>query len=219
MPSWLAILICLPLLGCGLSHRITQLEDEIQRLKAEQQRISDTFYFRVQSETRQLWARLNCTNQQVSEFIADCERGEMGCTEESVANALSFMSTQPHALLYLRPEVGVKGMVPVRRGQLLGLTDLKDLHTSTRYLVLTQPRTEAAEHYQEALRIGKEVVDGLRKDFGLPRMTQILGPRTLPCRLKQKLLANYIRRVDQLQTGEPAESEPRVRVWVFRTDC
>lgn len=220
MRVYFAMLLCTPLLACDpSSHRIARLEAEVERLKDEQKRLSDTFFYRVQAETRQLWARLNCTNQQVSEFISDCERGEVGCSEESLANALSFMSTQPHALLYLRPEVGMKGMVPVRRGQLLGLTDLKDLHASTRYLVLTQPRSEAAEHYEEALRIGKEVADGLRKDFGLPRLTQILGPRTLPCRLKQKQLANYLRRVDQLQTGEPTELEPRVRIWVFRTDC
>jgi hypothetical protein len=39
-----ALLLCTPLLGCDpSSHRIARLEAEVERLKDEQKRLSDTF--------------------------------------------------------------------------------------------------------------------------------------------------------------------------------
>lgn len=172
-------------------------------------------------EIRKLWGEVNCGDQHVRDFLRECQQDpdSSACSDEAVGKAMAFMNTQPYVSLFLRPTEGARGVTAVRRGQLMTLMDLKDIHPSTKVLLLIQPRAERPELYDEARRIGNEVSQYLHTDIGLPKFVPMLGPRTIPCSYKQEQLRRFSKRLDTEQPGEPNYREPRVRVWVFRTDC
>jgi hypothetical protein len=131
------------------------------------------------------------------------------------------MITQPYVTMYLRPEGGVKGLGATRKGQLATMGDSKSWLPSTRFLVLVQPRGEAPEHREEALRVGREVQRYLGNDlFKDERGIKILGPKILPCKMKADEVAQHVRsKFDAPVKGEPTGQQPAVRLWVFKTDC
>jgi hypothetical protein len=138
-----------------------------------------------------------------------------------VANASRFITTQPFVTIYLRPQDGVKGLVQTRIGQLRTLGDPKTLLPSTRFLVLVLPRSDAANHRDEALRSGREIQRYLVNDlFREEKELKMLGPKLLPCKMKKEELSYYFRgKLDSPVKGEPTGHESTVRIYVFKTDC
>ncbi len=199
---------------------ITNLHIEIDQLRRENKEDADRLSYRILSGERRIWGRLECSNHTVAEFIDSCKKeGTLSCSEQSLATALSFMSTQAYASLYLRAREGVDGILPLRKGQLSMLTDLQFLHPSTKLLVLIQPESESESHQRDTEKLGRELVRWMRSTLKIPEWVQILGPRTLPCKLKQEHLSGFVRRFDRPVLTEPTEKEGRIRIFVFRTDC
>lgn len=214
-----------PLLsGCApavdFEPRLKRMEEAIGEL-ARQQRDSDAqTQNRIDTEVVRIWGKLNCNNEQVRTFIKECENGDSQvCSDAALASALSFMNTQAVVTVYLRPDTGIKSLQPVRVGQLLGLTDARFLFPSTRFLILTQPRSDDQPHQDEAEKVGRQLLRFVRTELKVPTHFRIIGPRVLPCKLKQEQLKFYGGRLHLPQVNEPTDKEPRVRIWIFRTDC
>lgn len=197
----------------------------VQAQLAEERKVRDEFekeLTRVRSlfeyETERLSSRIECHNDKVREFIKECEQDSSVCSEQGVANALTFMGSQQYVVMFLRPgeHFDAKAMPLTRRGQMMTLTDSAAWRPSTKFLVLVQPDSE--ERQKEALRIGSEIKHHLR-DTVIVRRFPILGPKVLPCKLKQEQLARYFRRNDNPVKGEPSLDEPHIRLWIFKTDC
>jgi hypothetical protein len=230
MKSRTVDLVCLLLLsllalpGCA---RMARLEASVEKLQLDlarmrQQHEEDLKELRdiITFGDAKLWARIECNNHEVREFISACQtEGDLGCTPEAMNVAMSFMATQPYVSMYLRPGDPLVDLAHLRRGQVAVLTDPQLQHPSTKFLILVQPRSESAAHAQEAHNLGYLVSRMLRERFGVFKTVKIIGPRALPCKLKQEQLKSYMRRWDFAVEGEPKEKEPRVRVFVFRTDC
>lgn len=215
-------------LGCrGAQPRLDAAEQRIAALEsqlAEEHRQNEatraSLEEQIDFETRKLWGKIYCDSEQVRDFLKACENSDSAsCSEQGLAQALGFMGSQPSVSFYMRPGTSGKDINSIRHGQLAQLTDLRNTHPSTRYLVLVQPYSEAEEHYKEANAAGREIVKLLRSDFGVSHKAAALGVRTLPCKLKAEQLKQYTRSYDQPKVGEPKANESRVRVWVFRTDC
>lgn len=197
-------------LKAEMNGKLWAIEKRIDREKAQRE-----------AETQRIASRVECHNEKVKEFLKECEEGSDVCSEQGVANASRFITTQPFVTIYLRPQEGVKGLVQTRIGQLRTLGDSKTLLPSTRFLVLLLPRSDSAAHRDEALRSGREIQRYLVNDlFRDEKELKMLGPKLLPCKMKKEELAFYFRgKLDAPVKGEPTGHEPTVRIYVFKTDC
>jgi hypothetical protein len=73
---------------------------------------------------------------------------------------------------------------------------------------------------EEALRIGREIARYLERLFAERKAVQIVGPKALPCKMKEEEISNYLHdELDIPLKGEPHGYEPTVRAWIFKTDC
>lgn len=174
----------------------------------------------IKAEIRQVASRAACDNEKLREFLRECEEGSDQCSEKGINNAWKFITTQQGVELFMRPHGGAK-IVATRRGQLMSTCDPKTWLPSTRFLILVKPRGESAEHHEEAMRVGREVRTYLVDDlFDKRKDVRILGPKTLPCKMKTEELANYSGiPLPYPLRGEPQGRDSAVIVWVFRTDC
>lgn len=212
--------------GCATTAEVAKLRAELSELRAKQRqdtaRLTDEITIAkhfTEFSLRQLSSRVECDNSRVREFLKSCEEGAEACSEQGLANALSFMDTQPYVMLFMRPGVGIQGLSNIRRGQLMTLGESKNWRPSTRFLVLVQPRSDVPEHREEALRLGRELATFSREELAIGKKYPILGPHMLPCKLKIEHLSHYSRRYDRPLAGEPTGKDPVVRMWLFRTDC
>ena len=208
---------CMP---AGPDPRIAGIEQSISELARHQRELEAMFSSRIDHEASRIWGKLNCTNDQVRTFIKECESSDSPvCSDAGLASALTFMNTQAVASMFLRPDLGMDSLQPVRKGQLLGLTDTRFLFPSTKFLILMQPRSDSQAHQDEAEKIGRQLLRYVRTELKVPSHVRIIGPRILPCKLKQEQLRFYGGRLHLPQINEPTDKEPRVRVFLFRTDC
>lgn len=208
---------CMP---AGLEQRLTRMEEAIGEISRNQRDAETNFNNRLDTEVSRIWGKLNCTNEQVRTFIKECESADSPvCSDAGLASALDFMTSQAVVTMYLRPDLGIRSLQPVRQGQLLGLADLRFLFPSTRFLILVQPRSDTQAHQDEAEKIGRQLLRYIRTEMHIPPRTMIIGPRVLPCKLKQEQLRHYGSRLHLPQVNEPTDKEPRVRLWLYRTDC
>lgn len=222
--------VCVVLAGCAFASRqeAADLRTAIRDLEAAQNRKNKLIEDKLdrervlrEAEVRRVASHVECHNDKVRDFIKECEEGSEVCTEQGLANAFRFMITQPYVQIYLKPRIGIDSLVATRKGQLATMGDPKNWLPSTRFLVLVQPRSESREHYDESLRLGREVQRYLLNElFTEEKGVRILGPKVLPCKMKAEELNQHIRgKLDLPIKGEPTRSEASVRVWVFRTDC
>jgi hypothetical protein len=222
--AWLCLVLWV-LPGCPqvtrLESEVKRLSDELVALRAKHDDDIRVERDRALSSQAKLWGRIECNNHDVGQFISACEvEGDLGCTPEAMNVAMSFMSTQAYVSLYLRPGDPVETLAFQRRGQVAVLTDPQFQHPSTKYLVLVQPRSDSESHVREARVLGSWFIDRqLRKKFGILSTVKVIGPRVLPCKLKQEQLKGFMRRWDFPVEEEPKEKDLRVRLFVFRTDC
>lgn len=201
----------------ALETRQVQANSVLENQREEIQKLNTDLEY-AERELRRVSSRVECENDKIRDFIKQCEEGSEVCSEEGMANALAFMDTQPYVMLFVRPDEGVKNLNLTRRGLLLATVDPKFWRTSTKFLVLVQPRGETPELHEEARRIGRETYQMLRGEHGVGKRIRIV-PHMLPCKLKTEQIAHYRRKYDKPMAGEPTDKEPRLRVWVFRTDC
>jgi hypothetical protein len=215
------------LVGCygAQIQELTQKLIEHQQQEQEWHRVIEARVERERMarelEDEQIASRVECHNDRIRDFLKECEQGSEVCSEQGMANAFWFIITQPFTTIYLRPQDGVNGLMATRRGQLASMGDPKSWLPSTRFLILAQPRSDTPEHYEEALRIGREIQRFLVNDlFKDEKRLRILGPKILPCKMKQEELSQYLRGKLALPIkGEPTGHQPTVRLFVFKTDC
>lgn len=205
---------------CAPDPAVMQLQSEFQEFRRKTQEDLAAQQKAHEADVERLWGKLNCSSELVRDFVRRCEEKDgPGCSEEAVAGAPKFMHSQPHTLVNLRPRDGISSLVSFRRGQLLDLLDTNNLYPTTRFVILVQPRGEGPKLLEEAELLGNQMLQYLRVELALPRKFPIYGPHLLPCKLKADVMTNYSGKIDRTQPGEPLEGQPRVRVWVFRTDC
>lgn len=201
-------------------ERIEKAEKKIESLAAGLQAQADEIK-RQAKAIEQQWARINCKNERVREFLKVCEDGANTgeCPAKAIDGALEFLDSQPYVTLYLRPENPVTSMIKLRRGQLVELIKPLYLFPTTCFLIIVQPRAEGPSFDTEARRVGDELSQSLRFDLRLPANRPILGPLIMPCKSKAAWISHYGGRYDLFQPGEPPKREDRIRLWVFRCDC
>jgi hypothetical protein len=224
---WGLLFISAILLGCRTQVRLDEIDKQLaatQRELAEERRKREAADAAQEEqfdfEIRKIWGKLYCDSDQVRDFLKACENSDSAsCSEQGLAQALGFMGSQPSVSFYMRPGTTGKDIHSIRHGQLAQLTDLRHIRPSTRYLVLVQPQSDTEAHQKEAQLVGREIIKLLRSEFGVSPKATHLGVRMLPCKLKAEQLKQYTRSYDQPKVGEPKSNEPRIRVWVYRTDC
>lgn len=221
--SWLLVFGIL-LLGSCLEPQVLILIAQVKVLTSQQQQILDNqtqLQSQHEKDIAQLSGRVNCTNDAVRDFMRRCEGPDSpGCSDQAIAGATSFMVTQPNVLSWMRPKGGNSSLVQMRRGELSELVDLPNLFTTTKFLILVQPRGTTSKMIEEADLIGNQILQFIRVDLGVGGTRRIFGPHLLPCPLKGDAMSHYFtRKKYRAQPTEPQEGEPRVAVWVFRTDC
>lgn len=189
--------------------RLEELETELQTQQTFQR-----------EQIRKLWSQVKCKKDQIAQFLQLCKQGSgETCSQDTIAGALSFMQDEPYALFHWHPDFISRRIHLIRRGYLMNLVELRELRPSTRFLVLVSPRSDSAEHRQEALQYSESLIQEMRTSLKLPGGYEVIGPFTLPCKLKQEWLTTYTRPSDKSLPGEPPKNIPHVRIWIYRTDC
>lgn len=203
--------VLLPGCTAQIQQQLDQTRSEVRELKAQLAHATEDLerYKSTSSlEINTLWGRMECGNDRVRRFLSECERGSDTCSEEGAANALAFMDSQAHTTLYVRNQGPIQP-VAFRVGHLSMLTELRNIHPTTRFLVLVQPRLEGAEYEQEARRVGHDAVTYLRSAFKIPSNVKVVGPVALPCKLKAEQLKSYMSRRSTAQWRSFRERTPK----------
>lgn len=214
-------------LGAASCGQVQTLKRENADLRAQlrdvqrKNRELDERQSKTESELRRIWSRVACNSDSVKDFLRTCEQDGNSCSQFEVGNSFKdFLETQEYVRLYLRPDVPMAdNVVKLRQTQLEDQADSNEIHRGTRFIVLILPRSSSAQHEQEAVRMGRQLIRYLRDDIHVPHANAILGPRTLPCNYKRQELLKQRRRIDSRQSTEPPESEATLHVWVFKTEC
>jgi len=218
-------LVLMGLLLCACVSR-AQLDMVLEQQQKTALRLDDLeTAFQVQQnqlneQIRKLWSQAKCKKDQVAQFLQLCKQGSgETCSQETIAGALLFMQDEPYALFHWHPDYVSRRIHLIRRGYLMNLVELRDLRPSTRFLVLVSPRSDTPEHRQEAMQYSEMLIQEMRTSLKLPAGHEIIGPFSLPCKLKQEWLTTYTRPSDKPLPGEPPKNIPHVRIWIYRTDC
>lgn len=215
--------------GCGTSLR-TEMDSLRLQQKALEQESQDQGVLiqklasQIERLDRELWSERLCKNTRYAARIADFINQVQAatpevCTASSLENALIFLRTQPYASAFLDPKEGLAGMHIARREQLIDLFAEKEVHASTRVLILVQPADESTAAAKAALRMGEQYRDLIRGQIAPKRELRMLGPYLLPCRVRQEILRVFNGPLDRPLATEPKGEAPRVRVWAFKSDC
>lgn len=240
-------LITLALLGCvfwassGCISRIEidAMKDEAKALRQENTELRVAVQrIAAQAETmdRQWYSEKYCRSERVekgdkgernfrfaakiAEFIGEVEATvPEACTEVNLENSMTFMRTQAYANAFFRPTESVEAMHVARREYLLDLLAPKRIHPSTRLLVLVQPAEETEASRRAAVQLGEQFKEMLRTKIAPQRELRILGPHLLPCRMRKEIYRIFSGPMDVTLPNEPKEGTPRVRIWLFLTDC
>jgi hypothetical protein len=213
------------LCGCGQAELRQQVRTTQAELQDTRRQLGET-----QAEVAQLkdivlrgfdnlYSRMDCSDQRIKEFLAECEKGSDQCSPQAVQNLMVFMENQSPAFCMLRGDTRMQSLLPIREGALMQLADPKNFRPTTRFLVLVQPRAETAEAYREAKLVGQDVVDYMRKTLAIPSKIRIMGPMTLPCKSKQEELNKYISKIARPLPNEASDKAYRVKVFTYRTEC
>jgi len=203
-----------------LVTKIAALETNVKILEQE-----------IANLERSYWSEKSCqkSKDKITSFVNEVQKGTPGvCQPMEMAKALEFMNSQPKAYVYLDRVRGFSGAHAARMGFLQNnLLKEQDIHPSTRILILVQPYAETPLAVEESQAMGQTVGDRIRS--WLPATpnhpTPVLGPYLLPCNLRSEAALSKIYKGSQFTDlnatlpGEPDPKQPRVRIWIFRTDC
>ena len=217
----LTVLVALGGVGCqeelqALRSQQDELLAKLAELRADHQQL----VARVENENRAMWSQQLCKSGKVSEFIADVQAGVPGvCTPGSLEAALTFLNGLPYAVASFRPGIDTITLPLSREGQLRDLLDLRNLHPSTRLVILVQPHVENDEGLAEAQVVATKYLTLMRSLVPSQAKLRFLGPYLLPCRMRSEVSRRFHGPMDRPVPGEPPERAARIRVWAFRTDC
>lgn len=231
--AWLTLLLFLLGSGCagstirelqselGMLRAILQTHERtLARIEAEQARQAGV----TERKEREQWSERLCKagklSGQIAEFINQVqEQVPSACSTVSMESALTFMKTQPYAIGWVGAGASVRTLHTGRREYLIDFVAAKTVHPSTRFLVMVQPSEENRAAADDALRIGQELVGLMRQLSDSTTRLQIIGPHPLPCQLRPETKKLFTSAIDQAMPAEPQDSAPRVRVFVFKSEC
>lgn len=206
-----------------LTTELAELRQSIKRLQDEQAATHaalEALDNRLELEVRWIWSDRLCKSGKIAEFVGQLQASiPEVCTPASLETSLFFMNNNPYAITYLRPSEGIAGLHPSRRGRLKELLEPRSIHRSTRLVVLVQPHEESSAASTKALQIGEAFAAVVRTEMLKGQKVPVLGPFLLPCRLKSEIKRTYNKPLDRPFYGEPDDKEPRVRIWLFISDC
>lgn len=215
--------------GCAASLRAELSALRAQQRAAEKESQDQALLIQklasqIERLDRELWSERLCKNTRYAARIADFINQVQAatpevCTASSLENALIFLRTQPYASAFLDPKEGLEGMHIARGEQLIDLFAEKEVHASTRVLILVQPADETTAAAQAALKMGEQYRDLIRRQIAPKRELRMLGPYLLPCRVRQEILRVFNGPLDRPLATEPKGAAPRIRVWAFKSDC
>lgn len=196
-------------------RQIADLKETNQRL-AIQQEILEREWFNKE------YCRAGKNNEfasRISQFIRELQKGIPGtCAAGPLQEALYFLRTQSYANSYFGPTEGINAIRTARTGQLLKMLDPKWFHPSTQLVVLVQPEDETEAGHRRGLQLGEEFKEMVRR-LAPSRELRILGAYLLPCRLRKEVERQFTGPMDITLPEEPTQDRPRIRIWLFRTDC
>ncbi len=227
------------LFGCVPSSVSLQLEQQKKWNQSIEQRLTEAskdlqlMQAHLENAERARWSQQLCKNAKVADFLAELQAGiPENCTAGSNEGALLFMNSQAYAISNLAPKEGMEALHPARMGQIRDLLDPFETYPSTRYIVLVQPEAETEAGRKHALGLGESLKRLMASEWNAPlepraktreamrpKELRVLGPFLLPCRLRGEVSKKYIGPMDKPLHGEPQEGKPRVRIWLFRTNC
>lgn len=220
----LLTLTLLTMCGCTTSRRLDELSLLLLKQSEAQERTNQQLVARLErmeQDLRQVWGSMYC-KEEVRNFLRQCEAnaragaGPENCSEKKMKDVLTFMTTQRHVVIYLKPDQELKQVPDWRKGMLRELLDHKLL--TTRFLVLahTDPNGSAAGNTSVERRT-KQVVDLMLQTYKVPA-DRLLGPWLSPYRITGREIDSHLSRDDDRpKRGEPANLE--LGIWVFRVDC
>lgn len=230
------LLLCLCLTGCVTAEEHRKHEDQLAALKAQAEnherwlRYLKELLANIQrsfeNERAQRFREKYCKNPKLSEFLQGVAHSDPAvCRPMALERALSFMGTQPVGFVYLHPGSGLSSMHPAREEFLRNdLLREEQFQPSSRLLILVQPAGGSEAEGHMALAMARQLKNRLTQDL-LPspqRGIDILGPELLPCNLRFEDKMQQIHRgsfsIHPLP-GEPQGNQPRIRIWIFRSDC
>lgn len=218
-----ALLLGLAMSSCGqlerMERKVEQLSGQLASVQERLQTVTES-QVRADEEVKTIWSRVSCNNDSVKQFLRTCEKEAEGCTGTDVSeNFREFLNSQPYALIYIKPGMGLDSMIRLRDGQLQDLASQDNLHLGTRFIIVVLPASDSIEDHAEAEKVGKSFWRYLRGKLKVPESYPILGPKTLPCNYKREQLIRSRKQIDQRLPGEPTYGRPVIPVWIFRTDC
>lgn len=240
MPSSLMHRVLLPtvlaLLGCVTSEQYLQQEAKLAALKDENaknyqraQYLFDQLHSLATSYNNfrnQYYREKTCKNPKLTEFMTAVAHNDPEiCRPVELDKALLFMKSQASCIVYLHPTSGLSSLHPIRQTFLVDdLLKPEQLHPTSRLLILVQPQGESSAERIAALAVAKQLQKKIQTELLPPsfRGMEMIGPHLLPCNLRneasvQRLYNNDIAIVPLL--GEPQGKQPRIRIWIFRSDC
>lgn len=194
-------------------ERQEHLTQEVARLQGE-----------AETTKRVQWSEKLCKagklGPQISQFI-DQVQSQLpnACTAVAMEGAMAFLRTQPYAISYYFPKQPAKEMQMSREEQLIDLLSPQALHPSTRILVMVQPADDSRADEEDAMRLGRELVEKIRAGLPIGQQRALLGPHPLPCRVRPETEKLFRNAMDGRQSHEPKDNVPSIRAFVFRTDC
>ena len=197
----------------ALEQRYTENTIAVQRLAAQ-----------LETLDRSIWSEKLCKSSkystQIAEFIGQVQAAVPEvCNVTSLENSLIFLRTQAYANAFFRPTERVSAMHIARREYLLDLLAPRNIHPSTRLLVLVQPAEETSAASQAALALGENFITMIREEIAPHQALRILGPHLLPCRVRKEIQRIFNGPMDATIATEPKDGTPRIRIWVFLTNC
>jgi hypothetical protein len=157
---------------------------------------------------------------QINEFLNSVQASvPEACTEENTMEAMTFIHTQPYATHIFRPTETMEAMHVARQEYLRDLLTTQHVHPSTRLLILVQPAEENPEARAAAINLGTQFKELIKKQYLQQPDVPILGPHLLPCRLRKEVLNHFNGPMDVTLPREPKEGQPRIRIWLFISNC
>jgi hypothetical protein len=216
----------------SLEDRVSQLErDRLTAIKN-----NGILTEKIDQLTQLYYHDKLCKSGKVAQFLSAVAVGSpTACAPLKLEEALRFMSNQPVAFAVLRipsdksnRPSGLSSLHPGREDYLRTvLLNPDELYPSTRLLILYQAHADTPEAAAYAREVAKAFLNMTRSDL-LPmehRNMPILGPYPLPCvlkseeALKQLYSSGSLAKLSESLPTEPTGKEPRIRIWIYRTDC
>jgi hypothetical protein len=226
-----ALGLLLTTVGCESPYLTEQPDPRLEKKIADLQDRVAMLVQEIANLERTYWSEKICqkSKDKITSFVNGLQKGTPEvCMPMEVEKALAFMSSQPVAYVYLDKTSRLSSLHPARKGYIQNsLLKEENIHPSTRILIVVQPYSDTSAAILDSQALGQTMADTIRS--WLPttpnRTLPILGPYLLPCNLQSEAAlakiytGSQFTKLNETLPGEPTAKQPRVRIWIFRTDC